>query len=54
MNNKDKMMAFHSHLSSFIAIILNLIKDINFKICLTAINITRKLLSLDSNLFNQN
>lgn len=39
------------HLGAFLTIILGFIKDINFKICLTAINITRKLLSLELNVF---
>jgi hypothetical protein len=53
MGSLDKKQAFLPYLSSFLAIILVFIKDINFKICLTAINISRKLLSLDVNCFSK-
>lgn len=51
MNSHDKKKAFMPHTSQFLALILTLIKDINFKICLTAINIVRKILSLDMTTF---
>lgn len=47
------MLKFSPHISSFLGVILKLIKDINFKICLTAINITRKLLGLDKDSFSK-
>ena len=45
--------AFVPHMSQFLGVILVFIKDINFKICLTAINITKKLLVLNINCFNK-
>lgn len=51
LNSLEKKQAFKPHMGQFLALVLNLIKDINFKICLTAINIVRKVLSLDVNTF---
>jgi hypothetical protein len=53
INNDDMQKAFTPHISAFLAVILQLVKDINFKICLTAINITRKLLGLDIDCFSK-
>lgn len=52
-SNPEKVGLFLPHISSFLGLVLQLIKDINFKISLTAINITRKILSLDMNCFNR-
>jgi hypothetical protein len=52
MGNSEKKKQFMPYMSQFLSVILVFIKDINFKICLTAINITRKLLSLDVNTFS--
>jgi hypothetical protein len=52
MGNPEKKKQFMPYMSQFLSVILVFIKDINFKICLTAINITRKLLSLDVNTFS--
>ena len=41
------------HLSSFLGLIIEFIKDINFKICLTAIQITKKLLVLNVQALNK-
>jgi len=51
LTHPEKKQSFLPHLPQFLTIILVFLKDINFKISLTAINITRKLLSLDVSVF---
>ena len=53
MNKPTQKKSFLPFLSQLLGVILVFIKDINFKMCLTALNITRKLLSIDINCFNK-
>lgn len=53
LSDHGKKSAFLPFIGTFLGMILVYIKDINFKICLTAVNITKKLLVLNINCFNQ-
>jgi hypothetical protein len=43
----ERKIAFMPYATPFLGFIIQFIKDINFKISLTAINITNKLLAID-------